>query len=125
MLEPVRDAVVLGRILRAHGLRYFAKFFPLGNLLKGKIFQGLIDLFVGLLELVSELSRMVSFTFRLFGNIFAGSVLMLIAILLLYFNSDLRQLNAQQLQVAGFTQEEIAEIVSRWTGIPLAPGPRP
>jgi NADH-quinone oxidoreductase subunit M len=41
-----------------------------------------------------------------------GSVLMLIAILMLYFNSDLRELNAQQLQVAGFTQEEIAEIAA-------------
>ena len=38
--------------------------------------MGLIDVFVGLLELVSELSRMVSFTFRLFGNVFAGEVLL-------------------------------------------------
>lgn len=33
---------------------------------------------VGLLELVSEFARMVSFSFRLFGNIFAGEVLLLI-----------------------------------------------
>ena len=39
--------------------------------------MGIIDIFVGLLELVSELSRMVSFTFRLFGNIFAGEVLLI------------------------------------------------
>ena len=39
--------------------------------------MGIIDVFVGLLELVSELSRMVSFTFRLFGNIFAGEVLLI------------------------------------------------
>ena len=34
--------------------------------------EGPIGLFVGLLEGVSELSRVISFTFRLFGNIFAG-----------------------------------------------------
>jgi len=30
---------------------------------------------VGLLELISELAKLLSFSFRLFGNIFAGSVL--------------------------------------------------
>ena len=39
--------------------------------------QGPIGLFVGLLEGVSELSRVISFTFRLFGNIFAGEVLLI------------------------------------------------
>lgn len=34
-----------------------------------------IDFFVGILELVSELSRILSFSFRLFGNIFAGEVM--------------------------------------------------
>ncbi len=33
---------------------------------------------VGLLELVSEFSKMISFSFRLFGNIFAGEVLLLV-----------------------------------------------
>jgi F-type H+-transporting ATPase subunit a len=37
-----------------------------------------IGFFVGFLEIIGELSRVVSLTFRLFGNIFAGSVLMLI-----------------------------------------------
>lgn len=35
-------------------------------------------LFVGALELVSEFSRIVSFSFRLFGNIFAGEVLLVV-----------------------------------------------
>ena len=38
--------------------------------------MGIIDVFVGLLELVSEFARIISFTFRLFGNIFAGEVLL-------------------------------------------------
>jgi F-type H+-transporting ATPase subunit a len=35
-------------------------------------------LFVGMLEIVSEFSKMVSFSFRLFGNIFAGEVLLVV-----------------------------------------------
>lgn len=34
--------------------------------------------FVGILELISELAKMISFSFRLFGNIFAGEVLLLV-----------------------------------------------
>jgi F-type H+-transporting ATPase subunit a len=40
-------------------------------------FRSPIDFFVGLLELISELVRIVSFTFRLFGNMFAGEVVIL------------------------------------------------
>jgi F-type H+-transporting ATPase subunit a len=58
------------------GLGYLGKFFNFGRLLKGNP-MGLIDVFVGLLEIISEFARVVSFTFRLFGNIFAGEVLLL------------------------------------------------
>ena len=34
--------------------------------------------FVGILELVSDLSKAISFSFRLFGNIFAGEVLLVV-----------------------------------------------
>jgi F-type H+-transporting ATPase subunit a len=37
-----------------------------------------IDFGVGILELVSDFSRFLSFSFRLFGNIFAGSVLLFV-----------------------------------------------
>ena len=49
------------------GYRYFKKFINLSN----PIMFG-----VGLLEIVSEFSRIISFAFRLFGNIFAGEVLL-------------------------------------------------
>ena len=39
-------------------------------------YQGPIEFFVGLVELVTELSRLLSFAFRLFGNIFAGSAVL-------------------------------------------------
>lgn len=35
-----------------------------------------IGTFVGLLELISEVAKLISFTFRLFGNIFAGEILL-------------------------------------------------
>ncbi|MBU0647753.1 F0F1 ATP synthase subunit A [Patescibacteria group bacterium] len=37
-----------------------------------------IGTFVGLLEIVSEFAKIISFSFRLFGNIFAGEVLLLV-----------------------------------------------
>ena len=41
-------------------------------------FKGPIQFFVGILEIVSEVAKMISFSFRLFGNIFAGEVLLII-----------------------------------------------
>lgn len=38
--------------------------------------SGVIEFFVGLIEIVTELSRLLSFAFRLFGNIFAGSAVL-------------------------------------------------
>ena len=40
--------------------------------------SGPIHFFVGILELIGELAKVLSFSFRLFGNIFAGEVLLLI-----------------------------------------------
>lgn len=42
-------------------------------------FSSIMGFIVGLIETVSELSRFVSFSFRLFGNIFAGEVLLAVA----------------------------------------------
>ncbi|MDY7019389.1 MAG: F0F1 ATP synthase subunit A, partial [Chloroflexota bacterium] len=44
---------------------------------------GFINLFVGLLEVFSHLIRVVSFSFRLFGNMTAGEILLLIATFLI------------------------------------------
>lgn len=52
------------------GLHYFSKFFN---------FKSPLGFFVGLIELISELARLISFSFRLFGNMFAGKTLILVA----------------------------------------------
>ncbi len=52
----------------------------------GKYFDfkhGPIHFFVGILELVGEFAKVLSFSFRLFGNIFAGEVLLIIMLSLL------------------------------------------
>ncbi|MFH0712796.1 MAG: FoF1 ATP synthase subunit a [Candidatus Jorgensenbacteria bacterium] len=41
-------------------------------------FRSPIQFFVGLLEFIGEFAKIVSFSFRLFGNIFAGEVLLVI-----------------------------------------------
>lgn len=64
------------------GLGYLHKFFPFLD----KGWRGVVgkqpikamDPVVGLLELVSEISKILSFSFRLFGNIFAGQVLLFV-----------------------------------------------
>lgn len=39
-----------------------------------------VDFVVGIIELISNLGRLISFSFRLFGNVFAGEVMILVAI---------------------------------------------
>lgn len=62
--------------IRPHLSRYFTLKNPLQT-------------FVGLLELISEFAKMISFSFRLFGNIFAGEVLLIITGFLMPFLAPL------------------------------------
>ena len=52
------------------------QFLHAGYLTKYFNFSSPIMFFVGILELISEFSKIISFAFRLFGNIFAGEVLL-------------------------------------------------
>ena len=71
---------------RAKGFGYLKKFFSIADILRGRF----INVFVGFLELVSELVRIVSFTFRLFGNMTAGEILVvMVAFLVPFVASDL------------------------------------
>jgi F-type H+-transporting ATPase subunit a len=58
--------------VRALGPGYFRKFFTFS----GKGYMRFINAFVGILELISEISRIISFSFRLYGNIFAGEIVL-------------------------------------------------
>ncbi|MBI5449026.1 F0F1 ATP synthase subunit A [Candidatus Gottesmanbacteria bacterium] len=48
-------------------------------------FKNPIEFFLGILETVSEISKVISFAFRLFGNIFAGEVLLAVMAFLMPF----------------------------------------
>lgn len=61
--------------IQALGFGYLTKFFNLNG----------VNAFVGILELLSEFIRIISFAFRLFGNIFAGEVLILMLTFLMPF----------------------------------------
>lgn len=56
--------------------KYAKKFFNFSNP---------INFFVGILELMGEFARIVSFSFRLFGNVFAGEVLLAVIAFLIPF----------------------------------------
>jgi len=51
----------------------------------GGLFYGFIDLFIGMLEGISEVMRIISFTFRLFGNMTGGEILLLMIVFLAPF----------------------------------------
>lgn len=71
--------------LRAGGPGYLEKFANFRNFLKMwareklgafDLLMPFIDIFIGILELIAEFARIISFTFRLFGSMFAGAVLL-------------------------------------------------
>jgi len=65
-------AVIASNIFGIIALGFFkhaSKFF---------LFKNPIAFFIGIIELVSEIAKMISFSFRLFGNVFAGEVLLAI-----------------------------------------------
>jgi F-type H+-transporting ATPase subunit a len=78
-------AVIMTQVLgfRANGLGYLTKFFNFKTLLTSPL--GGIDVAVGLLELIGEFAKILSFSFRLLGNVFAGSVLLFVMSFLMPF----------------------------------------
>jgi F-type H+-transporting ATPase subunit a len=82
--------------LRTLGTRYIGKFLNFKDFFRavrqmftGKVkagisglFSGVMAIFTGLLEGLSEFIRIISLTFRLFGNMTAGEILLLVAVFL-------------------------------------------
>jgi F-type H+-transporting ATPase subunit a len=73
-------------VIAVVAIQYFG--FKLGGFHYGKKFVNFKDplsFFLGILESISEFSRIISFAFRLFGNIFAGEVLLAVVAFLIPF----------------------------------------
>jgi F-type H+-transporting ATPase subunit a len=70
----------------ALGAGYLGKFFIFDWVRSAKSVGdyalGIINFFVGLIELMSEFIKVIAYTFRLFGNIFAGEVMLLVIMFL-------------------------------------------
>lgn len=63
---------------------YGIKKFGLFRYLKRFVnFKGPFEFFIGILEIISEFAKIISFSFRLFGNIFAGEVLLIVVSVLI------------------------------------------
>jgi F-type H+-transporting ATPase subunit a len=62
--------------------RYFNKFVKVGDIARSfrqgpkNIFVAVVEFGVGLIEVFSEVAKMISLSLRLFGNVFAGEVLL-------------------------------------------------
>lgn len=83
-------AMALFSVLISHIFAFFSvgvfthlgKFVQIANVFKSfkdgpiAIFRAMIEFGVGLLEIVSEVAKIVSLSLRLFGNVFAGEVLL-------------------------------------------------
>mgnify|MGYP005842115905 CR=1 FL=1 len=70
----------------AQGPAYFMKFInvnALGNVQKKPL--GAIDFIVGIIEIISEIGKIISLAFRLFGNMFAGGILLAVMSFLVAF----------------------------------------
>jgi len=72
--------------LRFQGVKYLRKFFTFRG---DAVYERPINAFVGILELLSEFIKILSFGFRLFGNIFAGEVLLIVMAFLAAFIASL------------------------------------
>lgn len=77
-------SVISSHILGFASIGFFThlgKFIQLGTIIKSlkkgpvAIFTALMEFVVGLIEIVSEVAKVISLSLRLFGNIFAGEVL--------------------------------------------------
>jgi len=67
---------------------YLGKFFNFKNIFKNPKSLPL-DLFLGFMDLIGEISKILSLSFRLFGNIFAGEVLTVVMLFLFPFFAPL------------------------------------
>lgn len=93
------------------GLGYLQKFVnlnALGNL--GKRPLGAIDFIVGLFEIVSEFSKIISLSFRLFGALFAGTVLY--AVIMFLVGTTIPMLILALEIIVGFAQAGVFAVLT-------------
>lgn len=92
--QPIMFSLVVAIIshvmaIRISPLRYLGNFIAIGPLLKARslweVFNAGVGFFIGLLNIIGEFAKIVSLAARLFGNIFAGNVMVAVIISLSAF----------------------------------------
>ena len=64
---------------REHGFfKYMSNFIRVTGFRKKGLMMWVIDFVIGIIEFMSEFAKIISFSFRLFGNIFAGEVVLIV-----------------------------------------------
>ena len=113
---------------RAHGFGYLREFVRVGGMLRAIVqlkpsafFYGVIDFAIGGLEALSHLVRLISFTFRLFGNMVAGEIVLLMVTFLLTFSGLLIIFYGLELLVGGVQALIFVGLTLVFTVIAVAP----
>lgn len=93
----------------ARPLKHLSNFFPVHELFKartaGEFFNACLSMFLGFLDVIGEFAKIMSLSFRLFGNIFAGEVIIAIIAALSAFTSYIVPIPFLALSIfSGFVQ---------------------
>jgi F-type H+-transporting ATPase subunit a len=75
LMTPLAFAIVSMLMIQYWGLTTLGPFHYIGKFIN---FSSPINFFVGLLESIAEFAKVISFSFRLFGNMLAGEILLLV-----------------------------------------------
>lgn len=87
--QPIAFALIVATIsnvmaIRISPLRYLGNFFDIMPFFKARslmdFFNAAVGFFIGLLNIIGEFAKVVSLAARLFGNIFAGNVMVAVII---------------------------------------------
>jgi F-type H+-transporting ATPase subunit a len=103
--------------LRISPLRHLSNFFPIHKFFKvrsiGDFFYACVDMFIGFLNIIGELAKVVSLAARLFGNIFAGNVMVAVIASLFAFTLYIFPIPFIMLSVfSGFIQAFVFMLLS-------------
>ncbi len=85
--------VVLSHVLafKISPIKHLSNFFAFGKLLKvrsvAELGNAFVDIFIGILNIIGEIAKVVSLAARLFGNVFAGNVMVAVIASLSIFTS--------------------------------------
>lgn len=111
--------VVLAQILSfvASPIGHIGKYFKFGGFIKARSLKDVagatLDFFLGLLDIIGEISKVMSLGFRLFGNVFAGEVLVAVIASLSVFTTYIVPVPFMVLSiVSGFIQAFVFTLLS-------------